>query len=108
MVKQEKLDTVFKALSHHVRRDILVALSSGEKTVEELSKPYQISQPAISKHLNSLEKAGLIERNRGGRYVYCTLEPKSLEAVSEWILQHAVFWSSQFNSLDNYLKAKRK
>lgn len=79
------LDEVFSALADPTRREILVALTEGERSVSELAEPFDVSLPAISKHLSVLEGAGLITREREGRVRRCRFEPKPLAGALEWI-----------------------
>ncbi|MEH6754068.1 MAG: metalloregulator ArsR/SmtB family transcription factor [Alphaproteobacteria bacterium] len=84
MVKYN-IDQTFTALADPTRRAILARLASGEASVGEIAEPFDMSLPAVSKHLKILEQAGLLERRRDGRTLYCRMGPKSLEDVSEWI-----------------------
>ena len=87
------------------RRAILAQLADGEASVGELAAPFDMSQPAVSKHLKVLEQAGLLERRRQGRTLYCRMEPAPLDDVSEWIARHHAFWEGSLDSLANYLSA---
>ena len=102
------LDEVFGALSDPTRRQILTTLAKGERTVSELAEPFQMSLPAISKHLGVLERAGLINRERQGRVRRCSLEPEPLADALEWIAAYGRFWEERLESLDLLLAGGRK
>lgn len=104
MVKYN-IDRTFTALADPTRRAILARLASGEASVGDIAAPFDMSLPAISKHLKILEQAGLLERRRDGRTLYCRMEPKPLEDVSEWIARQRAFWEGSLDSLANYLDA---
>lgn len=102
--EQQQLDLTFGALSDSTRRGMLVQLSKGEANVSALAEPYNISQPAISKHLKVLEKAGLIERRRQGREQLVRVKPEQAEVAAKWIAYYTQFWKQQFDAVDDYLK----
>lgn len=106
MVKysQDPLSAVFGALSDPTRRAILERLARGEFTVSELAEPFDMSLPAVSKHLKVLEEAGLLHRLRDGRLRRCRLDPAPLGAASNWIESHRAFWDAQFQRLERYLE----
>ncbi len=109
MVKSaETLDEVFSALADPTRREILLALAEGERSVSELAEPFDVSLPAVSKHLSVLERAGLITREREGRVRRCRLEPEPLAGALEWIAQYGRFWEDSFDSLERMLVKQRK
>ena len=99
------LTQIFSALSDPTRRAILARLSEGEAPVKELAAPFELSGPAITKHLKVLERAGLISRSREGQLRPCRLEPKALEPAAEWIEQYRAMWEERFDRLDAYLKS---
>jgi len=99
-----KLDNVFHALSDSTRRAILARLASGDAVVSELAEPFDMSLPAISKHLNVLEKAGLLLRHKDGRIRRCELVAGPLESAADWIQFYRQFWDSQLDSLADYLE----
>ena len=101
---QDKLSLTFMALSDPTRRAILAKLSRGETTVQELSKPFDISAPAITKHLKVLENAGLISRSREAQWRPCRIETKAFEEASEWIDEYRQMWEESFDRLGDYLK----
>ena len=99
-----KLDATFSALADPTRRAILARLASGETTVGELAKPFDISMPAISRHLRVLEEASLITRERDGQHRRCRLNARALESASGWLDFYRHFWSESFDRLDRHLK----
>ena len=96
----DQLSPTFAALSDPTRRAIIDRLTRGPATVNELAKPFAISQQAISKHLAYLAKARLIERQRDGRQNYCALKPGALRAVSVWAERYRAIWEANFQRLD--------
>lgn len=100
----ERLDRTFSALADPTRRAILERLAKGEATVSELAEPFDISLPAISRHLKVLERAGLITRGREAQWRPCRLEPGPLEDVAHWIDEHLRFWEESFDRLDELLR----
>jgi DNA-binding transcriptional ArsR family regulator len=105
---QERLNNTFAALADPTRRAILVELAEGERSVSDLAEPFDMSLPAISKHLGVLEGAGLITRERQGRVRRCRLEPKPLAGALEWIAQYGRFWEDSFDSLERLLAEQKK
>ena len=103
-VEMDPLSTTFAALADPTRRAILARLSSGEAAVTELAKPFDVSLPAISKHLKVLERAGLISRGRDAQWRPCRLEGGALKDVSMWVGQYRKFWEENFDRLDDYLQ----
>ncbi len=101
---QRDLDHTFAALADPTRRAILARLASGEASVSELAKPFDISLPAISKHLKVLERAGLISRGRDAQFRPCRLEPRALKAASDWLETYRMFWEQSLDHLELYLK----
>jgi len=99
----QQLDRVFFALSDSTRRGILARLAQGSSTIGELSAPFQISKPAISKHMKILENAGLIQRKISGRQHQCTLTTAGLKTAEEWLNFHRKFWESRFDALTDLL-----
>lgn len=98
------LDAVFSALSDPTRRAILSRLADGEASVNELSEPFQISQPAISKHLKVLERAGLIERDIQEQRRPARLKAETLVEAVDWLVEFKEFWGTSFDRLDLVLK----
>jgi DNA-binding transcriptional ArsR family regulator len=101
---QDKLTLTFTALSDPTRRAILAKLARGEATVKELAKPFDMSGPAITKHLKVLENAGLISRGREAQWRPCRIESEALKDVADWIGEYKQFWEESFDRLDAYLK----
>ncbi len=109
MPSADTLSVTFAALADPTRRGILARLADGEATVTELSAPFAMSGPAISKHLRVLERAGLIERGRNAQWRPCRLEAAPLKQVSEWAEGYRRFWDASYERLDEYLQQlKRK
>lgn len=101
---QQALDSTFAALSDATRRGILARLASGEASVTELAKPYDISLPAVSKHLRVLESAGLVARSKDGRVHRCRLEAAPMKSAADWMAHYRQFWEAQLDSLQRYLE----
>lgn len=99
------LSVLFSALADPTRRAILARLATGEAPVKDLSEPFELSGPAITKHLKVLERAGLISRTRAGQQRPCRLEPKALEPAADWIEGYRAMWEDQLDRLDSYLKS---
>ena len=102
--EQARLDATFAALSDPTRRAILARLASGEASVTELTEPFAMSQPAISKHLKVLERAGLIARGRDAQRRPCRIEAQPLAAASSWLERYRRFWEGSFEKLDGLLE----
>lgn len=103
MTSPDHLSATFAALADATRRAILARLASGETSVTELAKPFEISLPAISKHLKVLERAGLIVRSREAQWRPCQLEPRPLKDAADWLAHYRRFWEESFDRLDEYL-----
>lgn len=103
-VAPERLDAIFTALADPTRRAIVVRLASGEVSVTELAKPFAMSQPAISKHLKVLERAGLVSRGRDAQRRPCRLEAKPLAEATEWMERYREAWERNFQRLDALLE----
>src|SRR5229473_8136749 len=102
------LDLTFSALADPTRRAILARLASGEADVSELMKPFALTQPTISKHLNVLERAGLVRRGRDAQRRPRTLVAVPLKDIAGWVEPFRRFWEGKFASLDDYLKEMQK
>jgi DNA-binding transcriptional ArsR family regulator len=110
MVKYN-LDRTFAALADPTRRDILARLSDGHATVGELAEPFDMSLPAVSKHLKVLQQAGLIERRRDGRTQICAVQAAPLQDADAWLAHYRAFWEGNLDSLARFLEsdsAKKK
>lgn len=102
------LDAIFAALSDPTRRSILVRLADGEASVNELAAPYAMSQPAVSKHLRVLERAGLIERDIDKQRRPARLNAKNMAAAVDFLNEFRVFWGSNFDQLSNVLETLKQ
>lgn len=103
-MQTDPLSTKFAALADPTRRAILARLAQGEASVGELAQPFDMSLPAVSKHLKVLEKAGLISRGREAQWRPARLEPQAMRSVAEWLETYRRFWDASFNRLDDYLR----
>jgi DNA-binding transcriptional ArsR family regulator len=104
MPTPDRLSETFSALADPTRRAILARLALGETSVNELAEPFEMSLPAISKHLKVLEHAGLITRGREAQYRPARLEPEALMGIDEWLERYRKLWNERFDRLDVYLK----
>jgi DNA-binding transcriptional ArsR family regulator len=104
MTPSDRLDATFAALADPTRRAILARLATGEASVTDLAQPFAMSQPAISKHLKVLERAGLISRSRDAQRRPCRLQPERLKTIAEWVGSYRQFWEASFDRLDDYLE----
>lgn len=102
-MNSDRLDQTFAALADPTRRALLARLAGGEAGVMELAKPFRMSQPAISKHLKVLERAGLIVRGRRAQSRPCRLQARPLREVAEWTERYRRYWEQSFERLDTYL-----
>jgi DNA-binding transcriptional ArsR family regulator len=100
----DTLSATFAALADPTRRAILARLASGEATVTELAEPFDMSLPAVSKHLKVLQRAGLIEQGRQAQWRPCRLKAERLRDVDDWIEQYKRHWEESFERLDDYLR----
>lgn len=100
----DHLTNTFQALADPTRRAILASLTTGQKTVSDLAEPFDMTMPAITKHLKVLERAKLIERSKEAQYRPCKLHPEPLKEIDEWMNQYRRFFEASFNRLDDYLK----
>jgi DNA-binding transcriptional ArsR family regulator len=108
MATPDTLSTTFAALADPTRRAILARLSQGEASVTELAEPFELSLPAVSKHLKVLERAGLITQRREAQWRPCRLEPAPLKNVDEWLERYRRFYEASFDSLEDYLRQLQK
>jgi DNA-binding transcriptional ArsR family regulator len=102
--RPDPLTTTFAALADPTRRAILARLATGEATVTELAAPFDVSLPAISKHLKVLQRAGLVEQGRQAQWRPCRLRPEPLHDVADWIGQYRRLWEDSLDRLDDYLR----
>jgi DNA-binding transcriptional ArsR family regulator len=107
-ISQDRLDATFSALADPTRRAILARLASGETSVSELAQPFEMSMPAISKHLKVLQRAGLIERGREAQWRPCRLSAGPLKDASDWLDRYRRFWEESLDRLDVYLRELQK
>lgn len=104
VTNSNRLDLTFAALADPTRRAILARLAEGESTVGDLARPFEISRPAISKHLRVLERAGLVRRARDGRLSRCGLDATPMRDAAEWVEEYRKFWESQLDALARFLE----
>ncbi|RJE84748.1 ArsR family transcriptional regulator [Paenibacillus sp. 1011MAR3C5] len=104
----ENLNDVFQALSDPTRREIIRSLAASEMTVMNLAKPFDMSLPAISKHLKVMEKAGLVSVRKEGTYRYYYLNPQAIENAQEWLVDLRKFWTAQVFNLEQFLETQSK
>jgi len=100
----DPLSATFAALADPTRRAILGRLASGEASVTQLAEPFEMSMPAVSKHLKVLERAGLIARGREAQWRPCRLEAAPLKEAADWVEEYRRFWEQSFDRLDEYLR----
>jgi DNA-binding transcriptional ArsR family regulator len=100
----DRLSATFAALADPTRRAILARLASGERSVNELAEPFEMSLPAVSRHLKVLESAGLIVRGREAQWRPCKLEAAPLKEIANWVERYRKFWEQSFDRLDAYLR----
>jgi DNA-binding transcriptional ArsR family regulator len=103
-MQTDRLSSIFSALADPTRRAILARLASGQASVGELSEPFQMSKPAISKHLKVLERAGLIAKSREAQWRLCRLDGAPLREVADWMEPYRRFWDESFGRLDERLR----
>jgi DNA-binding transcriptional ArsR family regulator len=100
---EDRLSQTFAALANTTRRAILARLAEGEATVNELAEPFNMSLPAISKHIKVLERAGLIVQGQKAQYRPCTIDAAPLQEISNWTEQYRHIWETRFDQLDDYI-----
>jgi DNA-binding transcriptional ArsR family regulator len=103
-MEADDLSATFSALADPTRRAILARLATGEATVTDLAKPFDMSLPAVSKHLKVLERAGLIARGREAQWRPCRLEAAPLREVADWVERYRAMWEERLDRLDRYLR----
>lgn len=104
MSQSQHLDQTFSALAHPARRAILARLAAGQATVNELAKPFDMSLPAVSRHIKVLEHAGLITRGQDAQFRPCRINAAPLKALSSWTAQYRHIWDAKFDEMDACLK----
>ena len=103
VTEEDRLSETFAALANSTRRAILARLADGEANVNEIAQPFDVSLPAISKHLKVLERAGLVVRSQRAQFRPCVLDAAPLEEVSTWAEQYRPVWEARFDRMDDYL-----
>ena len=103
-IHHDSLSATFSALADPTRRAILARLATGEASVSELAEPFDMSMPAVSKHLKVLERAGLIARGRNAQWRPCKLDGAALRDVADWLEPYRRFWEERFDRLDEHLR----
>src|SRR5712692_5635276 len=106
-IDDDRLNETFAALANSTRRAILARLVESAATVNELAEPFELTLPAISKHIKVLERAGLVRRARRAQYRPCALDAAPLEEVSSWAEQYRSVWETRFDRMDDYLTQLR-
>jgi DNA-binding transcriptional ArsR family regulator len=106
-IDDERLDETFAALANSTRRAILARLAEGEASVNDLAAPFNLTLPAISKHIKVLEHAGLITRSRHAQFRPCTLNPAALAEIAGWAEQYRHIWDDRFDRMDHYVQQLR-
>jgi DNA-binding transcriptional ArsR family regulator len=101
--EDDRLSQIFAALANSTRRAILARLAEGEATVNELAEPFNMSLPAISKHIRVLERAGLITQGQKAQYRPCTIDVTPLREISNWTEQYRHIWEASFDRIDDYI-----
>jgi len=104
----DPLDAVFSALADPTRRAIVVRLSEGEASVSELAAPFDVSLPAVTKHLAVLERAGLLEHRKRGRVRHCRLVAAPMKVADDWLSTYRVFWERRLDSLSDHFKSAKE
>ena len=103
-LEEDRLSETFAALANSTRRAIVARLAEGEATVNELAEPFEMTLPAVSKHIKVLERAGLVIRGQRAQYRPCALDAAPLEQVSTWAEKYRPVWEARFDRMDDYLK----
>ncbi len=107
MQSEQQLNDIFQALSDATRRSILMRLQMKEQRVSDIVLHYDMSMPAVTKHLNILEKAGLITRRKEGRERFCQAEPKHLKTAMQWLIHYEKFWDGQLQNLKDFVEHQK-
>jgi DNA-binding transcriptional ArsR family regulator len=103
--RDRQLDRIFRALGDRTRRALLVRLARTPAMITELAKPFDMSLPAVSRHIRVLESAGLVRRSVDGRVHYCSLSPRPLKTVEAWLRHYRRFWEGKLDALAHYVEA---
>jgi len=107
-IPSEKLDKLFSSLGDSTRRQILTKLRSNSCNVLKLAAEFNMSLPAVSKHIKILSEAGLITKVKEGRFIYCSYNHNTMKPAMDWISQQHSLWDKSFDKLENYMKDKQK
>jgi DNA-binding transcriptional ArsR family regulator len=107
VIDEERLSETFAALASSTRRAMLARLAEGPATVNELAEPFDLTLPAVSKHIKVLERAGLVARGRHAQYRPCTLDPAPLADVASWAETYRHVWDARFDRMDDYVARLR-
>jgi DNA-binding transcriptional ArsR family regulator len=107
VIDDDRLDETFAALANPTRRAMLARLAKGAATVNELAEPFDLTLPAVSKHIKVLERAGLVHRGKRAQYRPCALDASPLEQISTWAEQYRPVWEARFDRMDDYLTQLR-
>ena len=107
-IDEDRLSETFAALANSTRRAILARLAEGEATVNELAAPFELTLPAVSKHIKVLERVGLVQQGQRAQYRPCALDAAPLEVVSTWAEQYRPIWERRFDRMDDYLAKLRR
>jgi DNA-binding transcriptional ArsR family regulator len=107
VIDDDRLDETFAALANSTRRAILARLAEGEATVNELAKPFNLTLPAVSKHIKVLERAGLVVQGQRAQFRPCTLDATRLQEISTWADRYRPVWEARFDRMDGYLAQLR-
>ena len=102
-IQEDRLSDTFAALANSTRRAILARLAEGEANVNELAEPFDLTLPAISKHIKVLERAGLITRGQRAQYRPCTLDPARLQEIATWTERYRPIWEARFDRMSDYI-----
>lgn len=108
VLDDERLDETFAALANSTRRAILARLAEGEASVNDLAEPFDLTLPAISKHIKVLEQAGLVTRGRRAQFRPCTIDGERLAQVADWTDQYRHIWDQRFDQMDDYVRNLQK
>ena len=104
----DQLSATFAALADPTRRAILARLAGGEASVQEISRPFEMSLPAVSKHLKVLQRAGLVEQGRRAQWRPCRIKAEPLKDAADWVEQYRALWEERFDRLDDYLQEMKQ
>ena len=104
VLEAERLDATFAALANGTRRAILARLAEGEASVNELAAPFDMTLPAVSRHIRVLERAGLVTQGQRAQFRPCTIDPKPIEEIASWTERYRSIWEQRFDNIDSYVQ----